>query len=52
MTITFKCGHSVQMDDVQQAPVCKDCGERQISNVNAPAPRFKGACSGPVVVKG
>ena len=52
MTISFKCGHSLDVDDVTNAPVCTQCGERQISNVTAPAPKFRGACSGPLVVKG
>ena len=52
IAITFKCGHSVQLDDVADAPVCTTCGERQIGNVTAPTPRFTGACSGPLVVKG
>lgn len=49
MTITFKCGHVLTVDDVTEAPECQACGERQISNVTAPAPKFRGACSGPLV---
>jgi DNA-directed RNA polymerase subunit RPC12/RpoP len=52
MTVTFKCGHAVELDDPKDPPVCKACGERQIANVKAPAPRFTGACVGPLVVKG
>lgn len=52
MTIWFTCGHALDLDDVAEPPVCPQCGERQITNVKAPAPRFTGACSGPVVVKG
>lgn len=47
MTVTFRCGHSVDLPrDVAVAPVC-GCGERVVSSVTGAAPRFRGACSGP-----
>ena len=52
--VTFKCGHpGVQLEaSVDKAPVCPVCGDRQIANTHAPAPKFKGVGSGPVMVKG
>ena len=52
MTVTFKCGHVVEMEDAKDAPTCQTCGERQIANVKAPPPRFRGVGSGPLMVKG
>ena len=51
--IFFKCGHGSESADLamSQPPVCPECGERQIADVKAPAPKFSGACSGPLVVK-
>lgn len=51
MTITFKCGHpSIDLaNDAKEAPVCPVCRERRIVRVKAPAPRFSGACKGPLV---
>lgn len=47
MTITFACGHTAQIgDNPSSAPIC-GCGERQIQGVQARAPRFTGACTGP-----
>lgn len=52
--VTFKCAHpSVQIEPAQsEPPVCPVCGERQIANTHAPAPRFRGVASGPLIVKG
>ena len=51
MTITFKCGHRMELErDVKSAPVCKECGNRIVASVTGATPRFTGACSGPLVV--
>lgn len=50
MTITFACGHRVTLGTVGDTPPVCECGERQISTVKAPAPRFTGACQGPLAV--
>lgn len=50
ITVTFACGHAVTVEnDVKDAPVCPQCGQRRVSKVKAPAPRFTGSCSGPFV---
>ena len=47
MTVTFRCGHSVDLPrDVASAPMC-GCGERIVSSVSGAIPRFRGACTGP-----
>ena len=51
--IEFVCGHSViAPDDVSQAPACQICGDRRVRDVIAPAPRFRGAVSGPQATPG
>ena len=51
MTITFKCGHTVELPrEVKDAPVCQ-CGERIVARVTNAQPVFRGACSGPLVTK-
>lgn len=49
IAILYKCGHHQKVDpDKTMSPVCH-CGERQIGRtLNAPAPRFTGAASGPL----
>lgn len=48
ITVTFACGHGFALDpSVAVAPECPTCGERRVSRVTAPAPRFTGWCSGP-----
>lgn len=48
ITIRFACGHGFTIDaSVSAAPVCPTCGERRVSRVLAPAPKFTGFCSGP-----
>ena len=47
--VLFACGHRQEWQDGETTPVCKVCGERRIGRVTAPAPRFAGACQGPVV---
>lgn len=46
ITIIFACGHTTDVDDPVAPPICA-CGERRISHVKAPPPRFVGACRGP-----
>lgn len=47
MTIRFLCGCApLEADDVHEA-ICR-CGERRIQSVVARAPRFRGACRGPL----
>jgi hypothetical protein len=48
MTITFACGHRVTLDASADNPPQCSCGERRVARVQAPAPRFRGACRGPV----
>lgn len=53
MTIHFACGHRAEMSaEASEPPRCGVCQESRIQRVEAPAPRFRGACSGPVVQKG
>lgn len=52
MTVRFACGHEqVVKADVKEPPQCQQCGERRVQRVTAPAPTFRGACSGPCAVK-
>jgi len=52
MTITFVCGHgAVEVADDTTAPECPQCHETRIARVTAPAPRFTGAVTGPLVAK-
>ena len=45
--LTFACGHRFTLDDANTAPLCPACGERRVSRVTAPPPRFVGCCQGP-----
>ena len=48
MTITFACQCApLTVSDVGDTPPVCRCGERRISDVKAPAPRFRGVCQGP-----
>lgn len=48
MRITFGCGHTADMgDNPSGSPVCA-CGDRRVTHVKARAPRFVGACTGPM----
>lgn len=52
MTVVFKCGHKVDVPrEIQDAPVCPECGERIVKHVTNATPRFSGSCSGPLVSK-
>ena len=44
--LRFACGHDAVVSETVEAPSC-GCGETQIARTFAPAPRFRGACSGP-----
>ena len=48
ITVSFPCPHaSVEWDEgTGGTPQCPICGERRVSRVQAPAPRFRG-CRGP-----
>jgi hypothetical protein len=46
--VRFACGHEAQMDDrVMDRPACHVCGNTTVARTFAPAPRFRGLCSGP-----
>jgi len=46
--LTFACGHAFSIDAaVSDAPLCPACGERRVSRVTAPPPKFVGCCQGP-----
>ena len=51
--VVFKCGHKgvVVEDPIKAPPACPQCGERQIGTVYAPAPKFRGVGSGPLMEK-
>lgn len=46
MTLRFACGHAVSGADITTAQ-CQTCGERRVSHVQAPPPRFTGLVLGP-----
>lgn len=47
VSVRFACGHLTEVgDNPSGAPVCH-CGETKIARVQARAPRFSGACTGP-----
>ena len=50
--VRFACGHAGQElgEVVDAAPTCPICGERRVSHVQAPPPRFRGAVRGPCAV--
>lgn len=53
MTVTFACGHVVQVPrEISDSPVCPVCQEHRVSAVVAPAPTFRGVATGPLCVKG
>lgn len=49
ITIRFACGHQVASAGTEP-PRCSECGETRIAHVDAPAPVFRGAVSGPCAV--
>lgn len=46
--VTFACGHVVTVSESAETPPQCDCGERRVSRVKAPPPRFRGACETPL----
>ena len=49
LRVTFRCGHELPVSETATAaPVCA-CGETRIVDVQAPAPRFTGVGSGPLL---
>jgi len=51
LPVTFACGHQATVSS-EAPPVCPICRETRVQAVTAPAPVFRGACTGPLVVKG
>ena len=51
--VRFACGHAGQElgESADAAPTCPVCGERRVSHVQAPPPRFRGAVRGPCAVE-
>jgi hypothetical protein len=47
ITITFLCGHTREMTGNEAGELCCGCGERQVTKIDAPAPRFTGHVQGP-----
>jgi len=41
ITVTFGCGHTAQMDGTEKKQ-CPECGDKRVSSVKAPKPRFTG----------
>lgn len=48
ITIVFACGHRLDWADEKTQPVCPECGDRRVSRVTAPPPRFRGVGSSPL----
>ena len=51
MKMRFACGHEATMSEPPTRPECPRCQEHRVSRVWAPAPRFRGLCTGPSAVK-
>lgn len=49
MTVTFGCGHTLQIDETVDAPPRCVCGETRVTNVTTRPPTFQGTCHGPLV---
>ena len=45
--VQFACGHTLTSPDDMTHAQCPACGERRVSRVTAPAPRFRGLVDGP-----
>ncbi len=45
-TVRFACGHTVPASGNEVRLVCA-CGNSQVVDVKAPAPKFRGHCRGP-----
>lgn len=50
ITVTYACGHTANVSAKGDVPPICECGERRVSRVKAPAPRFRGVCQGPSAV--
>jgi hypothetical protein len=48
LTVTFGCGHTAEIGETSDAPMCPVCADTRVSRTNAPAPRFSGFCSSPL----
>lgn len=49
MTLSFACGHTQREDESAPSGRCVVCGETRVRDVKDATPRFRGACSGPLV---
>ncbi len=50
VTVRFACEHELKVGDNPAATPQCSCGEKRVTRVHAPPPRFSGACSGPYAV--
>jgi hypothetical protein len=51
MTVVFKCGHRLELPrEVNDAPSCRECGERIVARVIGATPRITGSCQSPLKV--
>ena len=47
MKLRFACNHEATYQDAPTSAECPICQERRVSRVWAPAPTFRGLCTGP-----
>lgn len=47
ITVRFLCGHQTRVPETLASPPRCACGETRVTQVQARAPRFVGACTGP-----
>lgn len=50
ITVTFACGHSVEVKETADEVQCNQCGTKTVANVVAPTPRFRGVGQSPLNV--
>jgi hypothetical protein len=50
--IQWRCDHAIEVprSEMPTSPICPQCGERIVKQVSGATPKFKGTCSGPLVV--
>jgi uncharacterized paraquat-inducible protein A len=50
--IQWRCDHAIEVPraEMPTSPICPQCGERIVKQVSGATPKFKGTCSGPLVV--
>jgi hypothetical protein len=50
--IQWRCDHAIDVprSEMPTSPICPQCGERIVKQVIGATPKFKGTCSGPLVV--